>query len=57
MQGGVSLIAGLEQTIAMEYLREENEAVLHYVRFLSFLILSDIRRPQKSLLIAGKAAS
>ena len=57
MQGGVSLIAGLEQTIAMEYLREENEAVLHYVRFLSFPILSDLRRPQKSLLIAGKAAS
>jgi len=35
----------------MEYLREENEAALHYVPlFCPF-------RHQKSLLIAGKAAS
>ena len=45
MQGGVSLIAGLERTIAMEYLCEENEAALHYVPvFLSFPILSDLRK-------------
>jgi len=50
----VSLITGLEWTIAMEFLHEANEAALHYVLGSFVLTLSDLR---KVSFVAGKAAS
>ena len=50
----MSLITGLERTIAMEFLREANEAALHHVLGSFVLTLSDLR---KVSFVAGKAAS
>ena len=48
----MSLLAGLEQTRAMEFVGEVNEVALHYVLGSFVLpILSDLRK------VSGKAAT